>query len=256
MNKQPTHFDGKDALEHVVERRAQGVADLAESHGTEIPGHISAAADAAREIAVSLLLLWMIGATFQLPLPLIAILLSVFGLAFVIWKLGRSAWLGWARLERLHRVIEQEKWEIEHHRQQEREELKALYAAKGFEGRLLEEVIDVLMADGDRLLRVMLEEELGLSLEVYEHPLKQAVGALLGGGIGGLICGLCFAAWPPWGMLIGAFLTLGLSGWLSAYREGNRMLNGIIWNLALGALTLGVGYFALEFVARNWWVGQ
>ena len=32
------------------------------------------------------------------------------------------------------------------------------------------------MADGDRLLRVMLEEELGFSLEVYDHPLKQALG--------------------------------------------------------------------------------
>ncbi len=35
------------------------------------------------------------------------------------------------------------------------------------------------MADDNRLLRVMLEEELGLTLEAYEHPLKQAFGALL-----------------------------------------------------------------------------
>ncbi len=91
--------------------------------------------------------------------------------------MGRSAWLGWSRLERLHRILAQEKWEIEHNREQEREELGVLYAAKGFEGKLLEDVLDVLMADGDRLLKVMVEEELGLTLESQVHPLKQGLGA-------------------------------------------------------------------------------
>ena len=88
--------------------------------------------------------------------------------------------LGWARLERLHRIVEEERYEIENHRQQEREELKELYRAKGFQGKLLDEVVDVLMADGERLLKVMVEEELGLSLQSQEHPLKQGAGSALG----------------------------------------------------------------------------
>lgn len=244
------HFSDKDPIEHVVEMRAQGVADLAESHGTEIPGHISAGADAAREMAIALLLFWTIGTTLGVPTLKLYLALGVFGIAWLVWKLGRSAWLGWSRLERLHRVIEQEKWEIEHHRSQEREELAALYAAKGFEGKLLEEVVDVLMADGDRLLRVMLEEELGLALEVYEHPLKQAVGALIGAAVGLVICAVTTLFIPYVGMIVGAFLTLILAGTISALREGNQVVRALVWNVALGALALGVGYFTLEFVER------
>src|SRR5262249_44443752 len=129
-------------------------------------------ADAARETCLALALLWLFGLHWAA--------LLIFSGAWLIWKTGRSAWLGWSRIERLHRIVAQEKWEIEHHRQQEREELGALYAAKGFEGKLLEDVLDVLMADNDRLLRVMVEEELGLSLHSQEHPLKQATGAFLG----------------------------------------------------------------------------
>ena len=55
-----------------------------------------------------------------------------------------------------------------------------MYEQKGLSGDLLDQVIEVLMADDNRLLRVMLEEELGLTLESYEHPLKQAAGAGLG----------------------------------------------------------------------------
>src|SRR5262249_53556095 len=145
---------------------------------------------------------WILLTYFQLPV--FAPLLIVAG-AWLIWKTGRSAWLGWSRIERLHRVVEQEKWEIEHHRQQEREELKALYATKGFEGKLLEDVLDVLMADGDRLLRVMVEEELGLTLESHEHPLKQAVGAGLGVLFSSILCLFGLWLYPSLGLLIAAF---------------------------------------------------
>ena len=78
------------------------------------------------------------------------------------------------------RLLEEEKWEIEHNRNQEKVELKVLYRAKGFEGKLLDDVVDVLMADDKRALHIMLKEELGMTLEAYEHPLKQSLGALLG----------------------------------------------------------------------------
>ena len=43
------HFKGKKALEHVIEARQKGRAASQETHGTELPGHYSAAADAAKE---------------------------------------------------------------------------------------------------------------------------------------------------------------------------------------------------------------
>lgn len=239
------HFDEKDALRHVVEKHAEGVLAFGESHGTEIPSAISAAADATRETTLVLTLFGIV-LSFSLNLSL-SFFLSL-ALGWVVWKTGRSAWLGWSRLERLHRIIEQEKFEIEHHRHQEREELSALYRAKGFEGRLLEEVIDVLMADQDRLLKVMLEEELGLALGVIEHPLKQALGAFLGAAITSLI--LLVAAYFFFipGLIIGAVVMMMAGAVLSAVYEKNRIISAITWNCAVGILASGITYYIFKLL--------
>ena len=172
--------------------------------------------------------------------------MAVFAIGWVIWKTGRSAWLAWFRLERLHRIVAQEKWEIEHHRQQERDELKALYAAKGFEGKLLEDVMDVLMADGDRLLRIMVEE-VGLSLESQEHPLKQCIGALVGSLLAALLCLVLFYIYPTWGLLIGSVIGLGLGSAIAAQHERNKVIAAIVWNLGIGAVAFGFVYFIIDY---------
>lgn len=241
--KDTPHFKGKSGIEHIAEIQAKGMINSKETHGTEIPGHISSSADAARETAIVLILIWLVLAQTHLSFGPILRVLSIFSLGWMIWKTGRSAWLGWFRLERMHRVIEQERWEIQHRRQQEREELEALYGAKGFTGKLLEDVVDVLMADEDRLLRVMVEEELCLSLGTYEHPLKQAAGAAVGSFLAACFCMLSFFAFPDFGLWVGSFVTLAAAAGVAAYYEGNRLVPAIIWNLGLGALTCGSVYF-------------
>jgi hypothetical protein len=243
----PAHFKDKEAIAHVAEKQAEGFIAAAEIHGTEIPGHIHAGADAARDTAMALALVWIILVQHGVPFHQILLVLATFTGGWMMWKAGRSAWLGWSRLERLHRVIEQEKYEIEHHRQQEREELAVLYAAKGFEGKLLQDVLDVLMADGDRLLRVMAEEELGLSLETQEHPLKQALFAAIGAIIAGLFCVASLWIYPEWGVLIGALLVTGISAAIAAHRAENNTVPAFVWNVALGVLTFGFVYFMLPY---------
>jgi vacuolar iron transporter family protein len=249
MTSQTTnHFNGKTAVDHVVEAQARGIIASSEIHGTEIPGSISASTDAARETIVFLLLFFLLIHSFTQDLSQIISSLAIAGFGWLIWKAGRSAWLGWSRLERLHRILEEERWEIEHNRTQEREELKALYQAKGFEGKLLEDVLDVLMADGDRLLRVMIEEELGLSLEVHEHPLKQAVGAFIG-SLFALLIGLAgLWLWPIYGFYLAAFFIIGISSYLSARFQGNHLIPAIIWNLGITGLALGSALFLFEFI--------
>ena len=241
------HFKGKDAIGHVAEAQAQGIIAAAEIHGTEIPGHISAGADAAREMAVVLLLLSLILAILNLPVEMMLQLMGIFALGWLIWKTGRSAWLGWSRLERLHRIIAEERWEIEHHRQQERDELRVLYQAKGFEGKLLEEVLDVLMADQDRLLRVMVEEELGFSLEVHEHPLKQCLGAAIGSFAAAMACFIFLYFFPDVGILIGSSVVITAAAAISAYHERNKQIPAIVWNLGIMALAFGFVYFLLTY---------
>lgn len=242
------HFKDKDAIAHVAEKQVEGFIASSEIHGTEIPGHIHASADAARDTAVALVLVWIILVHHAVAPNQITLVLATFTGGWMLWKAGRSAWLGWSRLERLHRIIEQEKWEIEHHRQQERQELAVMYAAKGFEGKLLEDVLDVLMADGDRLLRVMVEEELGLSLEDQEHPLKQSLFAAIGSLIAGIICIVSYLIYPSWGLLIGALLVTGTSAAIAAQRAGNQLIPAFVWNIALAVLTIGFVYFMLPYL--------
>lgn len=242
------HFKGKEALDHVIEAQASGLISAAEVHGTEIPGHFSAGCDAARETALLLTLLSLIFLHLGLPAEQSLPLLAIFAAGIALWKAGRSAWLGWFRLERLHRVLEQERWEIEHHRQQERDELRVLYQAKGFEGKLLEDVLDVLMADNDRLLKIMIEEELGLTLESTEHPLKQGLGAFIGSAAAAAASLILMLLIPQAGLYIGAAASVAIGSALSAYRGGNQTIPSVIWNLGLALLASATVYFLLQWL--------
>lgn len=250
-NSSYDHFKGKDALGHIAEAQAEGLLSASEIHGTETPGRISAASDAARDSAMMMALTWEVlittGASFNHCLLASALL----GLSLIIWKACRSAWLGWSRLERLHRILAQEKWEIEHNRQQERDELRVLYNAKGFEGKLLEEVLDVLMADSNRLLKVMAEEELGLSLEAYDHPLTQSLGAAIGGFAAVACCLLGAYLNMQWGVIAAALLVIAAGAAVSARHADNRYIPAIVWNLGLAALSLGTLHFLIEFFFRT-----
>ncbi len=229
------HFAGKSVAAHLKEARRKGALASVEIHGMEISGSSAASADAAREMALLLLI-----ATLLLPTWHAALLLSI---GWILWKTARSALLGYSRIERLHRLIEEERWEIEHHRGQEKEELTEMYRAKGLKGKLLEETIEVLMADDNRLLQLMLEEELGLTLEVFEHPLKQAFGAFLGAAGAALL--LLTGGWllPVWGLPSAALLILIASSVMSAKLERNRVSELIIWNIATALLVCGSLYF-------------
>lgn len=244
------HFKEKDAIGHVVEAQAQGIISSTEIHGAEPSGKISAAADALRDCAVVLLLAWELLNYSHIDQTTRLYLLAIFALSLGLWKGGRSAWLGWSRLERLHRVLAQEKWEIEHNRQQERDELRELYAAKGFEGKLLDDVLDVLMADGDRLLRVMVEEELGLSLESQEHPLMQFLGAALGALAAATIMLVALYINPELA-LIAAAVNMAIGAALTAFYAGNRFVPAIIWNLGLLSLAYSSYYFFIAYLLNT-----
>lgn len=241
MDENPAHFKGKNAVAHVAEKQAEGMISSAEIHGIEVPGHIGALSDSARDTTVLFLLASLLFGINPFPSFLLFLLLG-----WTSWRTGRAAWLGWSRLERLHRVLEQERWEIEHNRPQEKEELKELYRAKGFEGQLLDDVVDVLMADGDRLLRVMVEEELGLSLKKLEHPVKQGFGALIGtAGSGGLLLLSAYFGSETLFFLTG-ILIMGCSSALLAHYARNRLIPAITWNVALLIVAAGLTFYSWQ----------
>lgn len=248
MPENHNHFEGKEAVDHLRAAREKGAQATAEMHGTEMPGYLSAFADSLRETAVLFIGLWILLFQFDLSSEKILWILSLFSIGWLLWKVGRSSLFGWARLERLHRLIQQEQWEIQHHRSQEKEELTAMYKEKGLSGKLLEQTIDVLMADDNRLLRVMLEEELGLTLETYEHPLKQATGAGVGVVLAVIGVFLGFLIGKFLGVVIVLTLFFGGTTLIASKREGNELVKALIWNLAVAALATGSLYLIAKWI--------
>jgi VIT1/CCC1 family predicted Fe2+/Mn2+ transporter len=149
----------------------------------------------------------------------------------------------------LHRIAIEEKEEIESNRPQEKEELIALYGAKGFSGPLLDKVVEVLMADQDRLLRVMLQEEMGFRIEEHPHPLIQGLMASLGVLFSmivliPLVFGLSVEV-----VLFSSALFVGVVGGVVALLEKNDVIPAIVWNGTLAAVTLVLIHACMEIFA-------
>jgi len=242
------HFQGKSANDHLKQARLKGMIASSEIHGMEMPGHIAAFADTLKDTSIALLVIWAVS-LHLLPASTSLSLMIVFSTCWLIWKPARSALLGWGRLERLHRLIEEERWEIEHNREQEKLELTEMYAGKGFSGKLLEELIDVLMSDDNRLLQIMLEEELGLTLEIHEHPLKQAGGAALAVILSAALLILSFWLSPYYGLPIVAACLIVISAIVTSRLERNKKTSGLVWHLSVAGCIGAAAYMVSKMLA-------
>lgn len=234
------HFEGKKPYEHILQKRSEMAHEI---HGDELPGHQGAFLDALRDTSMLFMIFWTLFVQMGFPKHQMFMAFILLGIGWFVWKISRSAWLAQVKLDRLHRVLKEERYEIENHRPQEREELEALYAAKGFKGPLLQEVLDVLMADDERLLKIMIEEEMGLNLENCEHPLKVGTGAGLGVLLSSII--LLVGQWiaSELGLITMAALLVGFSGLWIAKLQKNETMPAFVWNVGFTILTFGIVYF-------------
>lgn len=96
----------------------------------------------------------------------------------------------------------------------------------------------MLMADQDRLLRVMLQEEMGLRLEEHQHPLVQGLFAMVG-VIFSVIVLLPFAVgFSSQSIIVCSTIFVGLMGGAFARIEKNDVIPALLWNGMLTAVTL------------------
>lgn len=149
-----------------------------------------------------------------------------------------------------------EYWEVEHLPEKEREEIREIYEAKGFEGDLLEQVVDVITADKDRWVDVMMKEELNMTKE-DKSPFMMGFMTFVSFLLVGIIPLIAYV-WDysagsgmaehsaqklfSTSIVLTSFAFIGI-GWLKSYvTEANR-LRSILETLFLGATAAVLSYF-------------
>jgi len=243
MSHTHDHYDGKDALGHLLDARAKGHSAGSEPHGIEASGIWHAFCDSAKMTAIAGLFFLLTEHYLPLGLPHVASILGL-ALAWAIWMGGRSCWLAFTRLDRLLKAIAEEKHEVDNNRSMEKQELKEIYALKGFEGKLLDDVVDVLASDNNRLLEIMLEEELGIKKQSQDHPLLQGFAAFASSALVGIAGVWLYYTLGLWGLGLHA-LTYVAAAIGSARLSNVDVLKSAIWQVGVALVSVITLYFAL-----------
>jgi VIT1/CCC1 family predicted Fe2+/Mn2+ transporter len=224
MPDMPSVTPKSDPLRHREDarRRAQLALYFGESHHLPGGGYLPGATE--ELLRGALIGGCVLAAGCSLPLggaQIFAIFVAVvFGHAFT--KGVMTARASARQIDFYRREIRREAREIEEDPAGERRELEALYEAKGLRGPLLRETVDQICADPETLLKVMMEEELGIFTTRFEHPALQATIDGIASLLGALPVGVAFA--------------------LTAGQSGSPELQGIPY-LALGLWLFSMALF-------------
>lgn len=151
----------------------------------------------------------------------------------------------------------QEYWEVEHLPELERQEVEAIYRKKGFDGELLQQVVDTITEDKDRWVDVMMKDEL-MMIEDNKSPIMIGFITYLSFISIGLIPLFVYlwdfiSAFPGdlffWTSIFTSFSFIFI-GFLKTYVTKTSRLKGILETLVLGILAATVSYFVGDVLER------
>ncbi len=149
--------------------------------------------------------------------------------------------------EHVDQIRREEERHIEVAPEGEREEIRQLFAAKGFEGELLEKVVDTICKDEEVWLDTMIREEYGLTTE-SSKPFKAAWVTFLAFVVAGSVPLLPYVFMDLEGeglFMWSAVMTLSafaVIGFVRGRTFGRNPLRS-----ALGTLAMGAGAAAIAF---------
>lgn len=84
-----------------------------------------------------------------------------------------------ARLEYIQMKRRQEEWEIDNLEEQEKEEIRDIYAKKGFKNEILDEIVRIITSRRKVWIDTMMKEELGL-IEGGKKPFVSSLSTFIG----------------------------------------------------------------------------
>jgi len=155
-----------------------------------------------------------------------------------------------------HKAIEY--WEIENVRDMEVQEIRDIYAAKGFKGELLEKVVDVITADKDVWVDTMMKEELEM-IQDSRPPIKTAAATFISFNLIGIIPLLSYVAALIFNtshsnLFLTSCLATGIAliiiGNLKSIVTGKSRLRGISETVLLGGLAAFFAYWVGSILAQ------
>jgi len=153
-----------------------------------------------------------------------------------------------SELQLLERFRRMEEMHIDEVPEAEREEIRQIFAGKGFDGRILEEVVGVITRDRRRWVDTMLTEEWGLRLDM-PNPTKAAGTTFLGFVAAGLVplFPLFAAGWLSsdhtfaWSAIL-AGVTFFIIGLLRGYVLHVTKWYSAVETLFVGGAAAGIAY--------------
>jgi vacuolar iron transporter family protein len=154
-----------------------------------------------------------------------------------------------------HEAIEY--WEIENLPDVERQEIKEIYEAKGFEGELLEKVVDQITSNKDLWVAEMMKDELNL-MEESKSPFKIGLATFISFILVGFIPLLVYlwTFFNPssintffWTSILTGIAFI-IVGWLKSIVNQTSSIKSILETLALGVLAAVVAYYVGDILEK------
>jgi VIT1/CCC1 family predicted Fe2+/Mn2+ transporter len=150
-----------------------------------------------------------------------------------------------------------EGWEVENMPREEREEVREIYRQKGFEGDLLEEVVDVICANKERWVDTMMKDELNMMRE-KRSALLIGASTFAAFVVVGLIP-LAVYVWDYFFLYPGSLflassvltsLAFAVIGYLKSYVTETSRMKGVLETLLLGCVAAAVAYFVGDILEQ------
>jgi VIT1/CCC1 family predicted Fe2+/Mn2+ transporter len=158
-----------------------------------------------------------------------------------------------SQIEYYRGEMNREGYEVDKFPEVERQEIRDIYEAKGFSGEILEKIISHITSDRKRWVDIMMNEELGLSLDLTTSPARSAIATGSAYAFGALMPILPYMFTQPGpGLIASAIITLSVLFGVGAAKTivtGKNLLRGGLESMIIGGLAAAATFFAGKIFA-------